>query len=594
MTDTGPAQTVEDWLSRFDAALAGGAMAEAVSLFHPDGLWRDLVSFSWNLITVEGTEAVSRMLAATLARTSPGQWRHDGAATLADGVTEGWFSFETALGRGLGHVRLREGRCATLFTTLRELKGFEERSGERRARGVAHGAVRDRKSWLDERRQEQAALGVTTQPYCLIVGGSQGGLALAARLRRLDVPTLIIDRLERPGDAWRRRYKQLCLHDPVWADHMPYIPFPDDWPVYTPKDKLGDWLEMYCKVLELNFWGGATCTGARPDGAGGWEVTVERHGQSLTLRPRQLVLATGLSGIPNMPAIPGAADFRGVLQHSSAYGSGEDWAGKRCVVIGSNNSAHDVCADLWEHGAEVTMVQRSSTLVARADTLRQLTSGRLFSEAALSRGITTEKADLMFASIPYRMLPGIQRPIYQEIRRRDADLYDALRAVGFELDFGDDESGLYMKYVRRGSGYYIDVGASDLIASRAVKLAKGQVMRLTEGSAVLADGPELPAELIVCATGFGPMSGWAAQIISPEIAEKIGPCWGLGSDTTYDPGPWEGELRNMWRPTAQEGLWFHGGNLQQSRFYSLSLALQIKARMEGMATPVFRLADAAA
>jgi putative flavoprotein involved in K+ transport len=293
-----------------------------------------------------------------------------------------------------------------------------------------------------------------------------------------------------------------------------------------------------------------------------------------------------------MPDIPGAAEFQGVLQHSSAYGSGEDYAGKRCVVIGSNNSAHDVCADLWEHGAEVTMVQRSSTLVARADTLRQLTSGRLFSEAALSRGITTEKADLMFASIPFRMLPDIQRPIYEEIQRRDADLYDALRAVGFDLDFGEDGSGLYMKYLRRGSGYYIDVGASDLIARREVRLAKGQVARLTAGAAVLEDGTELPADLIVCATGFGPMSGWAAQIISPAIAGKIGPTWGLGSGTTHDPGPWEGELRNMWRPTAQDGLWFHGGNLQQSRFYSLSLALQIKARMEGLATPVFRLADA--
>jgi len=587
------ARIVEHWLSRFDGAMRVGAIEAMGEVFLDTCLWRDLLSFSWNVVTTEGLQAVTRMLSATWARTAPHGWCHDGAAMSADGVTEGWFSFETASGRGLGHVRLREGRAFTLFTTLRELNGFEERKGENRARGVEHGAIRNRKSWADLRAHEQAELGVTTQPYCLIVGGSQGGLALAARLRRLDVPTLIIDRLERPGDAWRGRYKQLCLHDPVWADHMPYIPFPDDWPVYTPKDKLADWLEMYCKVLELNFWGGATCTTARHDAArGAWEVQVERDGQTITLRPRHLVLATGLSGIPNMPAIPGAEEFRGVLQHSSDYGSGEDFAGRRCVVIGSNNSAHDVCADLWEHGADVTMVQRSSTLVARADTLRQLTSGRLFSEAALSRGITTDKADLMFASVPYRMLPDIQRPIWQEIRRRDADLYDALREVGFDLDFGEGDSGLYMKYVRRGSGYYIDVGASSLIARREVKLAKGQVVRLLPHAAVLEDGTELPADLIVCATGFGPMSGWAAQIVSRETAEKIGPSWGLGSGTTHDPGPWEGELRNMWRPTAQEGLWFHGGNLQQSRFYSLSLALQIKARMEGLATPVFRLADA--
>ena len=78
----------------------------------------------------------------------------------------------------------------------------------------------------------------------LIVGGGQGGIGLGARLKRLGVPTLIVDALPRPGDAWRKRYKSLCLHDPVWYDHLPYLPFPDHWPVFTPKDKIGDWLEI--------------------------------------------------------------------------------------------------------------------------------------------------------------------------------------------------------------------------------------------------------------------------------------------------------------------------------------------------------------
>jgi putative flavoprotein involved in K+ transport len=48
-----------------------------------------------------------------------------------------------------------------------------------------------------------------------------------------------------------------------------------------------------------------------------------------------------------------------------------------------------------------------------------------------------------------------------------------------------------------------------------------------------------------------------------------------------------GELRNMWKPTHQPGLWFHGGNLMQARHYSLYLALQLKARYEGLPTPVY-------
>jgi putative flavoprotein involved in K+ transport len=148
-----------------------------------------------------------------------------------------------------------------------------------------------------------------------------------------------------------------------------------------------------------------------------------------------------------------------------------------------------------------------------------------------------------------------------------------------------------MKYLRRGSGYYIDTGAADLVADGRVKLAKGQVDHLTEDSVVLADGTELPASLVVYATGYGSMNGYAADLISREVANKVGKCWGLGSDTTKDPGPWEGEQRNMWKPTQQEALWFHGGNLHQSRYYSLYLALQLKARQAGLPTPVYKLAE---
>jgi putative flavoprotein involved in K+ transport len=297
-----------------------------------------------------------------------------------------------------------------------------------------------------------------------------------------------------------------------------------------------------------------------------------------------------MSGVPNVPAFPGADRFRGVQVHSSQHAGGDGWAGKRVVVIGSNNSAHDICADLWEHGADVTMVQRTSTHVIRSETLMELALGALYSEDAVERGITTDTADLIFASIPYRILPDIQRPGAEEAARRDADFYDRLRKAGFMVDFGDDGSGLFMKYLRRGSGYYIDVGASELIADGRVKLRSGvQVTGLGESGVLLDDGSELAADLVVYATGYGSMNGWAAKIISQEVADRVGKCWGLGSGTTKDPGPWEGELRNMWKPTRQPGLWFHGGNLHQSRHYSQFLALQLKAREAGIPTPVYGL-----
>jgi putative flavoprotein involved in K+ transport len=345
-------------------------------------------------------------------------------------------------------------------------------------------------------------------------------------------------------------------------------------------------------VMELNYWSLTTAKSARYDeDAGEWQVVVERDGADITLRPKQLVLATGMSGKPNVPEIPGMDVFKGDQHHSSLHPGPDAYAGKRCVVIGSNNSAHDICAALWEAGADVTMVQRSSTHIVRSATLMEVGLGALYSEEAVAGGMTTEKADLTFASLPYRIMHEFQIPLYDQMRERDADFYERLEASGFDHDWGEDGSGLFMKYLRRGSGYYIDVGAADLVADGDVALAKGQVDHLTEDSVVLADGTELPADLVVYATGYGSMNGWAADLISQEVADRVGKVWGLGSDTTKDPGPWEGEQRNMWKPTQQEALWFHGGNLHQSRHYSLYLALQLKARFEGIPTPVYALQE---
>ena len=532
------------------------------------------------------------MLEATLAATQPRDWALAGDARDADGVTEAWFTFATRTGSGRGHLRLKDGKCWTLLTTLQSLRGFEERSGRlgTREMGVEHGVFRGRLSWLERRQRDAAELGTVRQPYVLVIGGGQGGIGLAARLKRLGVPALVVETNARAGDSWRNRYRSLCLHDPVWYDHMPYIPFPDHWPVFSPKDQLGDWLEMYVKVMALDYWTSSECTGARyDDAAGEWEVNVTREGKPLVLRPKHLVLATGMSGVPLMPEIPGAASFRGTLCHSSRHPGGVGYAGKKCVVLGANNSAHDICADLWEHGAEPTMIQRSPTIVVRSEMLMELAWGRLYSEGAVAAGITTEIADLTLASVPFRVMPSLQTPIYDEIRRRDAKLYEGLDKAGFRTHFGEDGSGIHSAYVRRGAGYYIDVGASPMIIDGRIGVKGGTIARINERSVTLADGTELPADLVVFATGYGSMNGWAERLISKQVADRVGKCWGLGSGTQNDPGPWEGELRNMWKPTQQSGLWFHGGNLMQSRHFSLYLALQLKARMEGLPTPVYGL-----
>ena len=303
------------------------------------------------------------------------------------------------------------------------------------------------------------------------------------------------------------------------------------------------------------------------------------------------MLATGVSGKPNRPVFPGQETFAGEQQHSSEHPGPDAGADKRVVVIGSNHSAFDICGALYEVGADVTMVQRSSSHIVRSDSLMEIALRPLYSEEAVASGVTTERADMTFASIPYRIMAELQVPVYEQIRERDQDFYARLEAAGFEHDWGDDYQTVHEVSPSR-------VGVLHRRRRRRARHRwTGQASRMdrwttsTEHAVVLADGTELPADLVVFATGYGSMNGWVADLVDQETADRLGKVWGLGSDTAKDPGPWEGEQRNMWKPTQVENLWMHGGNLHQSRHYSLYLALQLKARAVGLETPVYGLQE---
>ncbi|KAI5082744.1 hypothetical protein GOP47_0002487 [Adiantum capillus-veneris] len=591
---------VRSWVRNFGEAMERGDVDGTVEMFEEgECFWRDLLAFTWNIDTAESRQDICCMLHATLQSTQPRNWELLGDAEGVPGsdVVQCFVTFETQFGRCKGVVKLRgvvDYQCWCLLTTLQELKGHEERAGPRREVGVQHGSIRGRKSWLERRTEELQALGSSRQPYCLIVGGGQNGIVLGARLRRLGVPAIIVEKNACAGDSWRQRYKSLCVHTPVWYDHLPYIPFPDHWPKFASKDQVGDWLEAYTLAMDLVYWASTECKAARfDDSKQRWEVKLLRKldGTSpnkpiqVTLYPTHLVLATGMSGSPNVPDFPGARDvFQGTQYHSSQFRAGDQWAGKHCVIIGSNNSAHDICAHLWESAAaSVTMVQRSPTHIFPSDNFVEVVS------AAYLGKHSTAEGDLLLAALPYKLLPQAHIPVASKAGEEHVELYKELEKVGFMHTFGEDGSGMIPLYLRRGSGYYIDVGATELVRAGKVKLkSRVEVVGLSERGVQLSDGSEVEADLVVYATGYKPMNDWAARLISEEVAGKVGLCWGLGSNTVKDPGPWQRELRNMWKPTPQANLWFHGGGFHEARHYSLYLALQIKARMEHIPTPVFR------
>lgn len=563
----------EEWVGACNAALAGGDAAAVGALFAEGGWWRDMLVSQWDLQTVHGRDAIVEHLAPRLDRL--GALRLEIDPTYEPFAVPGaWvqaiLTFESPLGRGSGVVRLNPAESGgfeawTFFVRLEELAGHEPTEGANRPHGVQHGGRREQVNWLDRRRKELAF--EDAEPAVVIVGGGQSGLALAAELKQMGVSSLILERNARVGDNWRKRYRSLVLHDPVHSDHMPFLPFPSTWPAFMPKDKFGDWLETYASVLELNVWTSTEFEGARWDEAGNsWTVEVDRDGEKRTLRPHHVVLATGISGLPKMPTIPGESEFRGRVMHSSAFSDAADFQGQRVVIVGASNSAHDIAHDLAENGVAVTMVQRSATQVATSKHMFDVLFEGLYGE-----GANVRHGDLLASSFPLPVLFDLHRDVaFAEIQRRDADMIEGLKAAGFQFN----PTGIQELFYQRGGGYYINVGAAEAIIDGRVRMRPGvEVERFTPTGVVYTDGTSEDADTVIFATGYGNVREVVGELFGEEVRERCTDVWGV------DEGD---EIRGVWRPTGQDGLWIMGGNLILVRQQARILALQLRAAESGL------------
>ena len=575
------------WLDCFNQAVRDGDADRLRALFLPDSHWRDLLALTWNIETHSGRDQVCRRLGpAGLAhgarnfmvdpeRCPPRVVERAGANTL-----EAILRFETDSGHGAGLVRFRidsdvAGRATppmawTLLTSLEDLKGHEEAS--LRAQREEPPFARDfhGPNWQDQRRKAVAF--ASRDPAVLVVGGGHAGVTAAARLWQLGVDTLVIDKEERVGDNWRLRYHGLKLHNQVHSNHLPYIPFPASWPLYLSKDKFANWLEAYVESMEINFWTRTAFEGASYDReARCWNARVRlADGGLRSMRPRHIIMATSVSGTPNLPDIPTLARFGGTVVHSSKFGNGAQWRERDVLVFGTGTSAHDIAQDLHGSGARVTMVQRSPTLVVNIEPSAQWYDG-----VYLGAGPSLEDRDLIYVSMPLALTRVAHKLITDRVKEVDKPLLDGLEKAGFRLDFGEGGTGWPLKYRTRGGGYYFNVGCSELIVAGEIGLLQYQdIAKFTESGVQLGNGRNVKADLMVLATGYKGQSHLVETLFGQDVASRVGPVWGFGEGTQ--------ELRNMWVRTAQPGLWFTGGAFSQCRVFSKVLALQIKAAELGL------------
>jgi len=570
-------ELVGQWLSKLDTALQSASRASVASLFAPDGHWRDLLAFTWSITPRQGAEDIAALMAAKQAtaearafaiaegRTPPRRAHRAGID-----VIEGIFQFETRIGRGFGVVRLLAAdpsKAFQLMTGLHELKGFEERIGNRRPTGAAFSRNFGGTNWKDQRIASQAY--ADREPTVLIVGGGQAGLSLAATLVRIGVDALVVDKFERVGDCWRQRYHSLALHNDTRFNHLPYMPFPDAWPTYLPKDMLADWFEAYAWAMEINFWTGHELVGGSYDESSGrWNAVLRKaDGTERTVHPKHLVFANGLVGYPHIPELPGLKDFKGDVLHTTEYTNGANWRGKKALVIGTGTSGHDVAQDLHANGCETTIVQRGTTMVVSIDPSAKLVYG-------IYNGVPVADGDLFASTNTKPVVKKNLQLLTARMLEFDKKTNEGLIARGFKFDSGEDGAGHQWKVRTRYGGYYLDAGCSQLIIDGKIGLLQyDQIEKFVAGGALLKDGSVHRVDLIILATGFVPQEVVVAKLLGDEVAKKVGPVWGFGAD---------GEMSNMWKRTAQEGLWFVGGSFANCRTYSRYVAIQIKAIEEGL------------
>ncbi|UMG91302.1 NAD(P)/FAD-dependent oxidoreductase [Nocardioides sp. TF02-7] len=569
------AEIFRTWLTRFERAVESGSSSELARLFTADATWRDFMAFAWDFSHALGREDVAeRLVGLAKAHEAAGFAVSEGQPpTPLDGILHCFFDFTTRDRRDRGYVGLvRDGAdyvASVMQTQVCALPEHPEGVRHRRPEGKAYRIVPGRPTWREQREREASF--EDGDPAVVVLGAGHNGLSVAARLRALGVPTLVIDREARVGDTWRRRYAALALHSTVYGDNMPYLPFPPTWTAHTPKDKFADWLESYAQLLDLNVWLSTTyLSGHYDEDAERWTLRVRRgDGSVRELRPRHFVVAGGLFGSPRTPRVPGLEGFTGVALHSDDFHSGADFEGQRALVVGAGVSGHELAQDLYEHGVEVTMLQRSATYVINYDTHHKYWSGQ-FTEYPV---FPPEYADQIAYALPNERVDELNKQLVARAAEEDRDLHERLTARGFKLEWGPDGTGIIGAHMSGMDGYQINIGASELVADGRVALKQGtELVEVKDGrTVVFDDGSELEVDVIVFATGYEQMWNHMRPTLGAAAA-RIEKAYGRADDNEY---------ANTWRRSAQPGLWFCTGFIRMCRFYSTFTALLIKAIEEG-------------
>lgn len=568
------------FVEKFQNAVETNNANDFANLIVEGGYWRDLLSFTNDFRTF----SKENVLQAAIDRLSVsgaygGQIDFGPKFKTLDehAFIEFGFNFSNKLGPCVATVRLvktDEGDYgAFVLTTMQEgIHDCPEMARHNRIPGDKNSKVP-----YDELRRREIE---DPKPKVVIVGAGQCGLSVAARLKYMGVEPLILDRFERVGDNWRKRYGSLALHDTLYSQELPYMRWPETFPAFISAGKLANWFEHYVESLELNVWVKSGIVSDKTffdDKSQKWNVTINRDGQERQFVVDHLVIATGLYGKPLMPKnFPGQDVFRAPIVHSSEHKGGAEWKGKNVLVVGTGSSGHDISLDLCNHGAKPTMLQRSQTYVQSIEKgIVQTLNGDLMVE-----GVDLNYADRITEAIPKPVLKAVMQRLVPKIADLDKELLDGLKKAGFKTYLGPENTGSSFLSFERGGGFYFDSGASPMIANGSIGVKNGEISHFTESSVVFKDGTSMDPDLVIFCTGFTGYKESVAETLGEEYGNMLTKIWGLDC---------EGEFNGAFRDCGLPKAYFMTGALALVRIYSKLVALQIVLEQQGKFEPRYSI-----
>lgn len=573
-----PAVPIADDIDHLSIATNG--LEHLVSLTENDltssAIWRDHCALTGTQRTFFRPDRVAAAWQHLSSQHRPRQFSViDGSSRIARfGPDNAWvearFEFRTDRARCSGTIGLVPGggreaewKIWLLCTILEQLHGFPDvddlRPPESSPNRQPNGTHPPPPSYVD----------------CAVIGAGVGGLTMAGRLQALGLSYLIIEKHAQVGDTWLKdRYESVKLHTSKPYNQLPGNPptFRKEDPYHLPAQAVADGFRRYAETFGIKVLSSTALEGAKWDEEGdGWILTMRREGEVLTMRARHVVLAVGNMGVdPKIPEYANRERFQGDVVHGISWKNARPWAGKKGVIIGSANTAHDVMADMAKANfSAITMIQRSKTFLLPVPTFAGLV------DPVFNEDTPLELSDRILLSYP---LP-IQRLVAMNGIRMLADeqkeYFDRVEAAGFDVERYGDLWGACI-YDREG-GHFFDLGSSNLIVDGTVKVRSGPAalpVAYTATGLGLADGSHVDADVVVFATGYSNnIVPTAKRFFGDEIGDSLREFWQC--DT-------EGEIRGAYRHSGHPRVWYTGHGYAHARFYARFVAMHIKAEVEGV------------